>query len=146
MWIKKDALDGYWNSKTIISVRPIVWSALVVNIWSLVADQIWSKFRFYFIFAWKEWQKLDDCHRYEIQFVNSCLSTPVEIWNEDFTEGSDIGFSLANGSYGYGISAFLVPPGFCSKNWFWYNFYTFSFFILNLIFQSIFSPWTYANW
>ena len=48
--------------------------------------------------------------------------TEIEIWNEDFTEVTDTWCCLPSGygpygSYGYGMSAFLVPPGFCSKNW-----------------------------
>ena len=46
-------------------------------------------------------------------YLNSRM--PIEIWNEDFTEGSDIGYTFPSGQYGYGMSAFLVPPGFCSK-------------------------------
>ena len=104
-----------------------------VNIWSLVAGQIQCRYRFLNknSFFW--------------------FSTPVEIWNEDFSEGSDIGYSLTNALYGHGISAFLVPPGFCSKNWskswcIWpFNQRYFAVFCRKFIF----SPWKWtflANW
>ena len=41
---------------------------------------------------------------------------PIEIWNEDFTAGYNIGNTLPTDSYSYDTIAFLVPTGFCSKN------------------------------